>query len=182
MEASSQDERGRALNDHLKPPAAALKVAHPLMLWAIAAAKKKKEPFSPLDLLPKRQYAPLIRHFRRRDLEVDAKHRVTPLTSRTPISLSPARPLSTLPTSIQSPTIASPLPCAIELNFFNVQHTHPASATERARNKYRRSTSALLETGQLSTPRVSGQVRLPRFFPGPLAGLVLFASKASLCS
>src|ERR1700740_395393 len=26
----------------------------------------------PLDLLPKRQYAPLIQHFRRRDLEVDA--------------------------------------------------------------------------------------------------------------
>ena len=60
------------------------------------------------------------------------KHRVTPLTSRALISLSPVRPLSILPTSIQSRTIASPLPCAIELNFSNFQHTHPASATERA--------------------------------------------------
>jgi hypothetical protein len=30
--------------DHLKPHAAALKVAHPLMLRAIAAAKKKNDP------------------------------------------------------------------------------------------------------------------------------------------
>jgi transposase len=29
--------------DHLKPHAATLKVAHPLMLWAIAAAKKKND-------------------------------------------------------------------------------------------------------------------------------------------
>jgi hypothetical protein len=43
------------------------------------------------------------------------------------MSLSPARPLSTLPTIIQPFTIAPPLPFAIELNFFNIQHTHPAS-------------------------------------------------------
>jgi hypothetical protein len=63
-------------------------------------------------------------------IEVDAKHRVTPPSLGTLISLSLALPISRLPTPIQSPTIASPLPCAIELNLSNVQHTHPAPAPE----------------------------------------------------
>src|SRR5260370_7893612 len=35
------------ISDHLKPHAAALKVAHPLMLRAIAAAKKKNDRITP---------------------------------------------------------------------------------------------------------------------------------------
>jgi len=38
--------------------------------------------------------------------------------------------VATVSNAIQSSTIASPLPCAIELNFSNVQHIHPASAPE----------------------------------------------------
>ena len=34
--------------DHLKPHAATLKVAHPLMLRAIAAAKKKNDALTPV--------------------------------------------------------------------------------------------------------------------------------------
>jgi hypothetical protein len=115
-----------------------IKISSLLMEAGVSYNKQRPCPGTPASAIQSTRFAPQ-KAVRSADSALQAeglrggrKHRVTPLTSRTPISLSPARPLSTLPTSIQSPTMASPLPCAIELNFSNVQHTHPASATERA--------------------------------------------------
>jgi len=62
--------------DHLKPHAAVLKVAHPLMLRAIAAAKKKNDRIDAskicdclrCDFLPERYMAPTAIRERRRTL------------------------------------------------------------------------------------------------------------------
>jgi hypothetical protein len=62
--------------DHLKPPAAELKVAHPLMLRAIAAAKKKNDRIDAnkicdclhCDFLPACYMAPTAIRERRRTL------------------------------------------------------------------------------------------------------------------
>src|SRR5215468_4896766 len=62
--------------DHLKPHAAGLKVAHPLMLWAISAAKKKNDRIDAskichclrCDFLPESYMAPTAIRERRRTL------------------------------------------------------------------------------------------------------------------